>query len=427
MMEKTLTILSVGISVFASMILPSYAQYGGPNIPSEMINDSHSYMPPLWQLKLGTQPNDVICNLGFELLTKHDGSSACVKPESVLHLIERGWAKNTDDSTDNTNTASHYTKDVNPTDIPSANNQFALRFYSQISQTDKKSNIFFSPWSLSTAFAMAYEGARGNTAQEIQNVFGFIEDDKQRRAGFQNIMEKSNEKNSEYKFNIANALWLAQEFKPHTQYVSAIKTHYDREVNTVDFTADATGTINDWVSDKTEEKIKELFAPGSLVPDTRLVITNAIYFNGSWAFPFDEKNTRQDEFIVSSTDDKTVEVQMMHQTAFFNYYENELLQLVEMSYLGDKMSMLILLPTDINGINSLADSLTTENISKWKKQLDKKKITVEIPKFSLDTNYELIKILEEMGIHDAFGSADFSGKLCAGDKFCQISLIPHLI
>ncbi|MCE2506780.1 MAG: hypothetical protein J4F36_10030 [Nitrosopumilaceae archaeon] len=226
---------------------------------------------------------------------------------------------------------------------------------------------------------------------------------------------------------MANALWLAQEFKPHTQYVSAIKTHYDSEVNTVDFTADATGTINDWVSDKTEEKIKELFAPGSLVPDTRLVITNAIYFNGSWAFPFDEKNTRQDEFIVSSTDDKTVEVQMMHQTAFFNYYENELLQLVEMSYLGDKMSMLILLPTDINGINSLADSLTTENISKWKKQLDKKKITVEIPKFSLDTNYELIKILDEMGIHDAFGSADFSGKLCAGGKFCQISLIPHLI
>lgn len=296
---------------------------------------------------------------------------------------------------------------ITATNVVDANNQFTFNVYSKILQHNDE-NVFFSPWSISTAFAIAYEGARGNTAQEIQNTFGFIENDAKRRTDFQNIMEKSNEKNSEYKFSIANALWLAEGFEPHSEYVSAIQTHYDGDVSTVNFAADASSTINNWVSDKTEEKIKVLFDPGSLEPDTRLVITNAIYFNGSWSIPFDEKDTRQDEFIVSP--EKTVQVQMMHQTAYFDYYQDKQLQLVELPYRGDKMSMLILIPTDVNGMDSLEDSLSAENIAKWQNRLENNKITVEIPKFTLETGYDLIEILQAMGVHDAFGSsADFTG------------------
>lgn len=290
--------------------------------------------------------------------------------------------------------------------IVDASNQFAIDFYSQVT-ADKEENVFFSPWSISTAFAIAYEGARGNTADEMSDAFGFVRDDEERRTAFASIHKDLNQKDARYKLSVANALWLAENFEPFEEYVNIAKTYYDSEVETVNLAGDGIDIINDWVKAKTEDKIEEILVPGSLTAKTRMVITNAVYFNGTWVMPFDESDTREEDFIVNAK--KTVTVPMMSQTLFFNFTDNEQLQILELPYEGDRLSMLILLPNDMDGIKSLEESLTAQKISQWKNDLFERKLQVQMPKFTMETDYDLIPGLKNLGIHDAFGPADFTG------------------
>jgi serine protease inhibitor len=295
-------------------------------------------------------------------------------------------------------------KITNPKNVVDANNQFALNFYSKVSQGDD--NVFFSPWSISTAFAIAYEGARGNTAHEIQDAFGFIEDDEERRTSFASVHDDLNQKDSQYKLHVANALWVAEGFEIFPEYVDVAKTYYDSEIDTVNFEADGAEIINKWVSDKTEQKIEELFDPDSL-GGVRLAITNAIYFNGTWVLPFDEKRTTEQDFFVNSQ--KTIKAPMMSRDSYYNYTSTDELQILELPYLGDKLSMLIILPNEIDGIKSLEGSFDAQKIAQWNEELSRMRLFVSIPKFIMETDYDLIPELKELGISAAFGPADFSG------------------
>jgi serpin B len=139
----------------------------------------------------------------------------------------------------------------------------------------------------------------------------------------------------------------------------------------------------------------------------KLVITNAIYFNGTWTMPFDEKRTSEQDFIVNAQ--KTVKAPMMSRDFFYNYTNTDELHILELPYLGGRLSMLILLPNEIDGIKSLEESLSAQKISKWNDELLEGRLFVQIPKFTMETDYDLIPELKKLGISAAFGPADFSG------------------
>jgi len=294
--------------------------------------------------------------------------------------------------------------------VVEANNQFSFEFYNQVA-TNNDENVFFSPLSVSTAFAVTYEGTKGKTSEEISDVFGFQTNDSERRSSFKNIIKNLNDPDSHYALRIANALWLAQGFKPLSSYVETSKTYYESEINTVDFVTDeGVNTVNEWVKEKTENKIKQLLSPGSTDDNTRLIITNAIYFKGTWVNPFNEERTRDVNFKINS--DKTVQTPMMFLgPTVLNYTENEQLEILELPYKGDRLSMLILLPKEVDGIHPLEESFTINNFSEWKKELSEKHMAVFLPKFTFDTDYNLKRSLQNMGIKAAFDqySADFGG------------------
>ena len=298
----------------------------------------------------------------------------------------------------------------NASAVIAANNQFALDFYSNVTQQDS-SNIFFSPWSISSAFAIAYEGARGTTAEEIQSVFSFAADDSVRRSSFAAVQKDLNENDGNYTLNTANALWVKEGYQLSEDYVSTARQYYDSEVANVDFIGnEGVGQINKWIESKTNNKIKDLIPPGSTNELTRLIITNAVYFNGTWSIEFDEADTSEEDFHVSAN--KTVTVPMMKlDKKFFNYAETDELQILEMPYQGGKVSMLLLLPHNGTDVSSIEQSLTLDKLEQLRGELQNQTIDVNIPKFKLETDYTLNSMLEDMGMPTSFNenAADFSG------------------
>ena len=295
--------------------------------------------------------------------------------------------------------------------VISANDQFALDLYSQLKNSE--GNIFFSPYSISTALAMTYEGARGKTADEMQAVFHFPTDGNLRKSSFAAIHNQLNKPDAKYKLNIANALWAQNDYKFLNDYLTTLQQYYAGKATNVDFknsTEEARQTINKWVESKTNNKIKDLFPQGSLNNMTRLVLTNAIYFKGTWIKQFEKSQTKDEDFRVSSTD--TIKVPMMRRTdknAKFNYAETDNLQILEMPYEGDKLSMMILLPKN-DSLSSLESSLTLEKINDWRSKLKEQRVDVFMPKFTFDTKYFMNDTLAKMGMPTAFtNAADLSG------------------
>lgn len=320
-----------------------------------------------------------------------------------------------DDGTDNDNA-----------DVIAENNQFALDFYSKLVEDGEEGNIFYSPWSISTAFALVYEGAREKTAEEIQSVFGFPPDENVRTSSFSSIQKDLNNNNSRgnYTLNTANALWVKEGYELSDDYVNVAKEAYDSEVSNVDFTRDESRVhINEWVESKTNEKIKDLIPEGVLDDLTRLVITNAIYFKGTWVTQFDEKNTAEEDFMTDSGN--TVKVPMMKlEEAYFKYAETDLLQVIELPYQGDKVSMLILLPKDSTELSPVEESLTLDNLTLWKNSLRNQTVNVQIPKFKVETEYTLNELLIDLGMPSAFdpNSANLSAITDQEDLYISAAL-----
>lgn len=288
-----------------------------------------------------------------------------------------------------------------------ANNQFAFDLYNEVNSDE---NVFFSPYSITTALAMTYEGARGTTAEEMQSVFRFPEDDIERRSSYASLFNEINSGSKDYKLHTANSLWGQKDYPFLQDYLDVVKNYYGGEINSLDFASDPDGStkiINDWVEEKTNGKIKDII--DGLDPLTRLVLANAIYFKGEWVKQFDKSKTKDDNFYI--TNDEIVQVPMMQLTgeeAEFKYAENNDLQLLEMPYEGDKLSMLILLPKD--DLNDIEKILSADQLNEWKSLMYKQRVDVYMPKFTFESKYYLANNLINMGMPTAFGSnADFSG------------------
>jgi serpin B len=312
--------------------------------------------------------------------------------------------------------------------VVNANNQFAIDFYSNL-KGKERGNLFFSPYSISTALAMTYERAHGQTAKEMQSVFHFSEDHTVRRSSFAAVYNRLNKVDARYKLRTANALWVQKDYRLLNEYIETAEKYYGGKATNVDFRAaaeEARKAINHWVEEKTNNKIKDLFAKDSLNDLTRLVLTNAIYFKGDWVKQFDKGKTKDEDFKVSK--DKKIKVPMMRRTdneAIFNYGETDELQTLEMLYEGEELSMLILLPKYVN-LGHLEKSLTVGNLNQWKSLLKRQRVDVYLPKFTFTLKYTLNENLKGMGMVSAFtppeqpSGANFSGINGKKDLFIQL-------
>jgi len=312
------------------------------------------------------------------------------------------------------------------TALVAGNNQFAFKLYRQLSQTS--GNIFFSPYSISSALALTYAGAKGQTRKQIQEVCGFLEEDALWHKAFKEIINQINQEKKDYALNTANALWLQEDYALLEDYLKTAETYYQAKVTKLNFKSNPEAcrlTINKWVELKTKEKIKDLIPAGLLDNFTRLVLTNAIYFKGKWLKAFDEKDTQPMDFRLDK--ENTVSVPMMAlqaEEAEFYYTEDKAAQVLELLYAGEDLSMLVILPKEDN-LKGLEERLSAEKLQELRNALVKQRVDVYLPKFKFAQKFFLSQALKEMGMPDAFlpEKADFSG--ISGKKDLFISEVIH--
>jgi serpin B len=310
--------------------------------------------------------------------------------------------------------------------LVAGNNEFALALYAEV--RTGMGNLFLSPYSISSALAMTYAGARGNTAAQMHDVLRFKLDDKHLHSTFDSLTEGLNRRGEtgDFDLSVANALWGQRDYKFLDSFVKLNGEHYGAGLRSLDFAGDAEGarqTINSWVEEQTQNKIRDLIKPGDLTPLTSLVLTNAIYFKGRWASRFDENLTAACDFRVTA--DSSVSVSMMNQTRDFGYMETAELQALEIPYTSPALTMLVLLPRGIDGLDSLEQTLTADSLTAWSDRVRARRVEVSLPKFSLTSEFDLAQTLAAMGMRDAFAErlADFSGM--TGTKDLYIDLVLH--
>lgn len=291
------------------------------------------------------------------------------------------------------------------------NTEFALDLYQKLRTVE--GNLFFSPYSISTALAMTYAGARGNTEAQMSETLHFTLGQKYLHPAFASLEAKLKivQQKGHIQLKVANSLWPQVRYPFLEEFLALTKEYYGVLITPVDYRKPeaAREIINAWVEEKTQGKIGELIPSGVLDPLTRLVLTNAIYFKGNWASQFDKTLTANAPFWVTPAE--AVKVPMMAQKSEFRYAENDTLQILELPYVGNDLSLIVLLPKKVDGLTELEDKLTVETLREWTSSLWRREVQVFLPRFRLGCRYELSKTLKAMGMTDAFdsGKADFSG------------------
>ena len=304
--------------------------------------------------------------------------------------------------------------------VAKATNKFALDLHKSLANRDQfaNDNLFYSPTSLLIALAMTCYGARGNTAVEIKKVLhvasvSSLDLNKSMKKFIDTLNGASDENN---KLLTANRLFVQKSFEILEAFKEGTREFYDAELALVDYITNAekvTEEINHWVEQKTNDKIKDLIPPGMLSSDTRLTLVNAIYFKGLWLEQFKKEKTVSKSFFVSQNEE--IKVEMMRQEADFKYFESQDLacQVLEMPYIGLKMSMVIYLPKEINGLTKLEEVITYETLQNSLSLLNASmyEVKVFLPKFKLSQQFDLNDILSKMGAEEMSipGRADLSG------------------
>ena len=289
-----------------------------------------------------------------------------------------------------------------PESLAKAGNTFAAQLYKELSP--RAGNLFFSPYSISNALGMAYAGARGATAEEIRNTLHFPADQailskdfKEANRDLMRVAEREG-----LALDIANGLFLTGS-PVSKEFEATLRKDYDAELF-----SDGLAQINAWVGRKTHGKIEKIL--DRLSPDSVCVILNAIYFKGLWKRQFSMETTRNAPFSLSSNRKATVP--LMYRKGRYKLLGDKDFQAVSIPYGGDDLSMVILLPRETNGLAGLEKRLSGEKLDAWMDELERQPssdIDLYLPKFTMETGYDLKPPLMRMGMRAAFGKgADFS-------------------
>ena len=311
--------------------------------------------------------------------------------------------------------------------IVAGNNEFAFDIYRKIALPGK--NLFISPLSMVTALSMVYAGSRGATKLEIEKVFHFKVTDEDMVRDWSLLMDdmKGRAKSGKYRLDSANRIWVGKNISLENSFAATMKKYYDAGLKQLDFAGDPEGSraaINKWVAKNTSDKITGLVPEGAVSKATTMMLTNAVYFLGSWEQPFDEKATARADFFITPA--KKTEVSMMKKFGHFKYFENNEIQAISLPYKTqgnkeDALSMIVLLPKGRTGIAGLEKKLTVDNWKRWNAGLAVNEVHVYLPRFEVTSFASLAESLRQLGMKTAFSpQGDFSGiapSLAINDAF----------
>jgi serpin B len=310
------------------------------------------------------------------------------------------------------------------------NSAFAFNLYQEL--REKEGNLFYSPHSISLALAMTYAGARSETEQQMADVLRFTLPQNQLHPAFNALAleldsrgEGAKGKDGEgFRLNIINAIWGQRDYEFLTEFLDLLAVNYGAGLRVLDFIGapeESRVTINDWVAEQTEDRIEDLIPQGLINAMTRLVLTNAIYFNAAWEYPFEEDLTRDGIFYL--LDGSEVTVPMMRQTESLGYAEGDDYQAVELRYDGGELSMVILLPAP-GQFETFEEALDAQRVEGIIGRLGHKQVSLTMPKFEFDSSFSLKETLAALGMPIAFsGGADFSGM--TGNRDLSIADVVH--
>jgi len=320
-------------------------------------------------------------------------------------------------------------------DIPSAdivtlaagNTAFSLDLYHQLKSLS--GNLFFSPYSISSALAMTYAGAEGKTAEEMAVVFHFLMEEDKLHPAFNALdqyleglakQEVPNDVGEVFQLNIANAIWGQKDFHFESNYLDTLAANYGAGLRLLDYVQEPEESrliINAWVSDQTKERIRDLIPQGAIDSDTRLVLSNAIYFKATWLEPFEESLTEDRVFHGLDSEEFIVPMMSLNSDVSFPYYQGDGFQAVDLPYLSGQTSMLVLVPDQGNYYDFEA-GLNMDLLNQTIGELTYRPMYLSFPKFEFESEIGLAQTLSEMGMPTAFSDgADFSGMTNAKDLF----------
>jgi serpin B len=306
------------------------------------------------------------------------------------------------------------------------NSAFAFELYQALRRNENEGNVLYSPYSISVPLAMTYAGARGETAQQMADTLEFLLEQDRLHPAFNWLDaelasrgEGAQGKDGEgFKLNVVNAIWGQKDYSFLPTFLDVLAENYGAGLRILDFineTEQSRLTINEWVSDQTEGRIKDLIPQGAIDALTRLVLTNAIYFNAAWEYPFDDKVTANGPFYL--LDGGQVTVPMMKQTEGFGYTDGEGYQAVELPYDGDELSMVIMLPED-GQFEVFEEGLQADKVSDIINGLQPAEVALTMPQFEFASEFSLKDTLADMGMPVAFSdAADFSGMTGSPELF----------
>ena len=306
------------------------------------------------------------------------------------------------------------------------NKAFAFDLYQVLRQ--KESNLFYSPYSISEALAMTYASARGETEKDMAKALHFTLSQDRLHPAFNSLDLQLKQRgegakgkdNEGFRLHVVNTIWGQKEYEFLGEFLDVLAQNYGAGLRILDFvneTEQSRLTINKWVSDQTEEKIKDLIPEGVINQLTRLVLTNAIYFNAAWQHPFNEDATSDGLFHLLSNEDVTVP--MMKQTESFRYTEGNDYQAVELLYDGQELSMVILLPK-AGQYKAFEEKLDAEFAKAIVDNLETREVALTMPKFEYESSFGLKEALKTLGMGVAFTTdADLSGMNGKRDLFIQ--------
>ena len=342
------------------------------------------------------------------------GLAACAQPATAGEVIQSEKQRETSPDVD----------DTDLTMLVNGNSAFAFDLYQVL--RDGEDNLFYSPYSISLALAMTYAGAHSETAQQMADTLHFALSQDGLHPAFNSLdlalgqrgQGAKGKDGQGFRLNIVNTIWGQKDYQFLASFLDLLAENYGAGLRVLDFInapEESRITINNWVSDQTEGRIEDLIPQGLINALTRLVLTNAIYFNAAWQYPFSEDATKDGPFYL--LDGGEVTVPMMRQTESFSYAEGEGYQAVELPYDGSELSMLLLLPRT-GQFQAFQDSLNAEQVDAIVSNLAQRPVVLTMPKFEFESDFSLKEALAGIGMPVAFsGSADFSGMTGNRDLF----------
>lgn len=305
-----------------------------------------------------------------------------------------------------------------------ADNTFGLEIFQKIRNESDKENIMISPLSISVALAMAYNGADGDTKTEMENTLklnGLTTEEINN--SYKLLINALQSVDEEVVFELANAIFYTKDFAVKQAFINDNQNFYDAEVEAIDFSSpSAVPTINNWVAEKTHDKIEKIIE--NLSPYDRMVLLNAIYFNGIWSIEFDEDGTKMLNF--TKQNGSTKEVPMMNKEDKLEYTTNSLFQAIKLPYGNGQYNMTVFLPANDKNSQDVIQELSADNWKAWNENFElKEHVVVTMPRFKFDFELQLNNVLKKMGMQKAFDSQLSDFTKISDDRNLFISSVVH--